>query len=199
MNSSSRPDSIGFPFEGWGTKLQNASLFAALAHGLKGQTRKYTGDPYIVHPLEVLEIYYDFAREKVDEDVACACVLHDVIEDTDFTYEDIVRMFGYQVAEYVLQLTDVFTPENCPNLNRKTRKELEADRIGSISIRAQQIKVCDLISNTKDIVANAEKPFAFMYLEEKMNVLNQLSPLPYNMLGVAKKQVFDLLAQLEAK
>ena len=74
-------------------QLDKAIQFATKAH--EGQTRKYTGEPYIVHPLSVMEIV-----KTVDhtEEMLMAAVLHDTVEDTDVTLQDIDREFGPVVA-----------------------------------------------------------------------------------------------------
>ena len=67
-------------------KLKKAIEFATKAH--EGQVRKYTGEPYIVHPLEVAEIVKTVEHT---EEMLMAAVLHDTVEDTDTTIEDIDR------------------------------------------------------------------------------------------------------------
>ena len=78
------------------TKLiQKAYNYALLKHG--DQKRK-SGEPYIVHPTNVA---YTIAELGLDEQTICAALLHDVVEDTDATYEDIDKEFGTEVAEMV--------------------------------------------------------------------------------------------------
>lgn len=71
-------------------------------------------------------------------------------------------------------LTDVYTSERHPELNRATRKGLERDRLAKASLQAQLIKVADLISNTRSIVAEDPK-FAVTYLQEKAALLRCFS------------------------
>ena len=78
--------------------FEKAIIFAAKAHS--GQKRKGTDIPFMIHPLEVASIV---AGITPDEEMMCAAVLHDVIEDCrDVTGEDIRREFGDKVADYVL-------------------------------------------------------------------------------------------------
>ncbi len=77
-------------------KLNDAILYAAQMHS--GQLRKGTNLPYIVHPMEVLNI---LIRMNAHEELLMAGVLHDVVEDTDATIEDIAERFGNTVAELV--------------------------------------------------------------------------------------------------
>ena len=93
-------------------KLQEAIEFATEAHG--DQKRKYTGEPYITHPIAVMEIVREVPHT---EEMLMAAVLHDTVEDTPVTIEDIKTKFGTKVAELVDGLTDVSRPEHG---NRKT-------------------------------------------------------------------------------
>lgn len=81
--------------------IDQAIRYAALVH--KGQIRKGSGQPYIFHPLEVLHLV---SLMTLDDDILCAAVLHDAIEDTDATYEDIRREFGEHVAKLVSYETE---------------------------------------------------------------------------------------------
>ncbi|MGN6820566.1 MAG: HD domain-containing protein [Sphingomonas sp.] len=147
-------------------KLNEAIAFAALAHS--GQVRKYTGEPYIVHPIEVMQILYD-NLDAVSENELCAAVLHDVIEDTPVSLETIRERFGLEVASLVYELTE-------PKIegNRKFRKQAEAQRLAGVSWEAQTIKYADLISNTRSIVAH-DPNFAKLYLAEKAHLLSVMT------------------------
>ena len=82
------------------TKLiMKAYNLAKEKHG--GQLRK-SGEPYIIHPLHVA---YTIAEIGLDESTICAAILHDVVEDTDVTNEDLVEMFGTEIAEMVAGVT----------------------------------------------------------------------------------------------
>ena len=78
--------------------IERAEVFAVQAHG--PQKRKYTGEPYIVHPIEVMNIVKT-VKDKTDAMLAAA-LLHDVIEDTEATYDDVLVNFGPLVADFVL-------------------------------------------------------------------------------------------------
>jgi guanosine-3',5'-bis(diphosphate) 3'-pyrophosphohydrolase len=143
--------------------LDEAISFAALAHA--GQLRKYTGEPYIVHPIEVMSIVH---RHGGTEEMKIAAVLHDVVEDCSFSLDTIRRFFGNVVEELVDGLTDQFTKENYPELNRDERKARERERLAGSLPMVQTIKYADLISNTASIVAH-DKNFARKYLLLVMN------------------------------
>lgn len=145
-------------------RIEQATEFATKAH--TGQKRKYTGDDYIVHPIAVAKLV---AEKGGNEDQIVAALLHDTVEDTDVTYMDVYDAFGHEVAALVLQLTDVFTHEAYPELNRAIRKGMEADRLAEVSDEAKLIKLCDMINNTSTIVEHDPK-FAEVYLVEKAHL-----------------------------
>jgi hypothetical protein len=150
-------------------QLDQAIAFAAVAHG--GQVRKYDGLPYIVHPLRVMTILHETAS-IVTEDQLVAAVLHDVVEDTPVSIETIERRFGSAVAAMVFDLTDQFVLPS--QGNRAARKQLERERLATISAQAQDIKLADLIDNTSSIAAN-DPGFARTYLREKELVLEVMN------------------------
>lgn len=81
-----------------------AHAFATDAHGDIDQRRKYTGEPYIVHPIAVAELVRSVPHTP---EMIAAALLHDVVEDTPVTIEGIETEFGARVAELVGWLTDV--------------------------------------------------------------------------------------------
>lgn len=135
-----------------------------------GQTRKYTGEPYSNHPMAVAVMLMGAGYP----DLAPAALLHDVVEDTPLTLHFIESHFGYEITSLVQQLTNVYTKENYPKLNREQRFQLELGRLSNITAEAQTIKYVDLIDNTKSIVDN-DPDFALVYLSEKVRVLNKLT------------------------
>lgn len=163
------------------TKLFDAIEFAMEAH--YGQTRKYDGLPYIVHPIAVMTILREYTE---DEDLLIAAVLHDTVEDTAVTLEDIENHFGYRVSDIVYGLTDIYTKEAYPEYNRAQRKRLEALRLGNEVYEVQLIKVCDITHNTSDIV-KADPGFAKKYVEEKKFLLEQLTKAPVAIIERAKR------------
>ena len=161
-------------------QLDKAIQFATKAH--EGQTRKYTGEPYIVHPLSVMEIV-----KTVDhtEEMLMAAVLHDTVEDTDVTLQDIDREFGPVVAQLVEELTDVSKPEDG---NRAFRKGLDRDHSPQASAQGQTIKIADLLDNTKSITEHDEH-FAKVYMKEKALLLQILDKADKILLKKAQKKV----------
>ncbi len=154
---------------------RQASLlgFCTLHH--HPQKRKYTGEPYHFHLRSVANMADRQCRFGYEIGLC-----HDLLEDTECTegelFNALVR-FGYTeneakfITERVVDLTDVYTHDNYPHLNRYIRKSLEAKRLHKIHPDSQTVKYCDLIDNTSSIVEH-DKGFAVKYLEEKKTILN---------------------------
>jgi len=146
--------------------LDWAIEFARDAH--RNQKRKYTGVPYIEHPIAVMEIVKTVPTHTPE--MLVAAVLHDTVEDTHVSIHDIHMEFGYDVSELVSHLTDISTPEDG---NRLKRKRKDAQWYAQGSAEAQTIKVADFIDNTRDIAQHAPK-FWETYKMEKLYALDLL-------------------------
>jgi len=144
-------------------RVHDAVAFAAKAHSLARQVRKYTGEPYIVHPIDVMMTVTEAV--EYDQFMLTAAVLHDVVEDTEVTLQEVEAHFGPTVAKLVDELTEPDWPGN-----RKARKAAERGRLAQISPAAQTVKLADLISNSKTIVS-LDPDFAKVYLREKAAIL----------------------------
>ena len=144
-----------------------AKEFATLAHEKVGQKRKYTGEPYINHPAAVVELVRGVKHTNA---MLCAAWLHDTVEDCGISLDEIERIFGFEVASLVDQLTDVSKPSDG---NRATRKAIDRDHIAKATPEAKTIKLADLIDNTHSIVER-DPSFARVYLKEKMLLLEVL-------------------------
>jgi GTP diphosphokinase / guanosine-3',5'-bis(diphosphate) 3'-diphosphatase len=119
-----------------------AALFAAEKHS--GQRRKGTAaEPYVNHLL-VAELVSS-ALSEPDTNLVIAALLHDTIEDTDVTKEELVHAFGPAVADLVVEVTDD------KSLPKAERKRLQIVNASNISVRAQAIKLADKISNLRAI------------------------------------------------
>jgi len=146
--------------------VQKAIFFATQAHA--GQTRKYTGEPYVNHPVEVMQLV---STVTDDPEILAAAVLHDVVEDTPATIMNIRIGFNSRVAELVDDLTDVSKPEDG---NRALRKELDRQHTAKASPDAKTIKLADLISNSRSIMKD-DPNFAKVYMKEKAALLEVLT------------------------
>lgn len=136
--------------------------FVMCAHRL--QPRKYTREPYLNHLTEVATA---LVKANAPAHVVQAAFLHDVLEDTDVTEEELRQWFHEDVVTLVLEVTDVSKPEDG---NRKVRKEIDRQHLAKTSDWGASIKLADLISNTKSIAAH-DPNFAKVYLAEKERVL----------------------------
>lgn len=161
-------------------KLQEAIEFATEAHG--DQKRKYTGEPYITHPIAVMEIVREVPHT---DEMLVAAVLHDTVEDTPVTLEEIKTKFGTKVAELVDGLTDVSRPEHG---NRKTRKALDRAHLAKQNAEVQTIKLADLIHNTMSI-GLYDPHFYKVYKEEKIRILDVLKLGNQTLMHRAQQQV----------
>jgi (p)ppGpp synthase/HD superfamily hydrolase len=164
------------------TLEERARVFATAAHAAVGQLRKYTNEPYIVHPAEVVEI---LKTRPHDPEMVAAAWLHDVVEDTGVTIELIRAEFGSEVSDLVGWLTDVSRPDHG---NRAARKAVDRAHTAAAPAEAQTIKLCDLISNTRSIVEHDPK-FAETYLAEKRLLLEVMTKADPALLIMAREQI----------
>ncbi len=137
--------------------------FAMEAH--KDQKRKYTNEPYFTHLSQVSGLVSTVSSDNLSISVAW---LHDCMEDCGITYETLLDKFGMYVADGVKLLSDM------EEGNRETRKELSRERLKDAPKWIQDIKLCDLISNTSSI-AQHDPEFTKKYLEEKRLLLTVLT------------------------
>jgi hypothetical protein len=147
--------------------IESARTFATSAHQRIGQLRKYNNQPYDVHLHAVAKLV---ASVTDDPEMIAAAWLHDTVEDTSATLDDIAENFGTAVAELVEFLTDVSMPSDG---NRAVRKSIDCDHSAQASARAKTVKLADLIDNCKDIAAHDER-FARVYLVEMGALLKVL-------------------------
>lgn len=144
----------------------DAMVFARDAH--KDQVRKYTGEPYFNHLAEVVAISMSvgWQASMIHPDrVMAVAWLHDVVEDCNIALIDIEIIFGADVANGVLFLTDIETG------NRAQRKEEARARLSSAPGWIQTIKCADLISNATSIIKHDPK-FAPVFCSEAVMLLD---------------------------
>jgi guanosine-3',5'-bis(diphosphate) 3'-pyrophosphohydrolase len=123
-----------------------AAQFAAHKH--RDQRRKdVKATPYINHPISLAEVLHKDGGVR-DPIVIAAALLHDTIEDTRTTYDELRGMFGPPVADVVVEVTDV------KFLGKESRKRLQVAKAGRASERARQVKLADKICNLRDILAS---------------------------------------------
>mgnify|MGYP003646864550 FL=1 len=148
-------------------RTQPALTYATAAHAAIGQRRKYTDQPYIVHPIRVADIVDLYGGT---DEMIMAAYLHDVVEDTAVSIADILDMFGTDVALIVDGLTDVSVPEDG---NRAVRKAIDRVHSADASYEAQFVKCADIIDNASDIGDN-DPSFNVVYRKEMVLLLEVL-------------------------
>lgn len=128
--------------------IDKAIRFAASAH--KGQTRKAGNQPYIFHPLEVLNVV---STMTLDEDILCAAVLHDTVEDTDTSIVDIRKEFGDHVAKLVYYDSEDKRTDMKPEDSWKLRKQGTIDVLNDVDdIGGKMVCLGDKISNLRSFL-----------------------------------------------
>ena len=124
-------------------RLIFALTFAAHKH--RDQRRKdIAASPYINHPIALANVLANEAH-VADENVLIAAILHDTIEDTDTTEEELLCTFGREITDMVLEVTDD------TSLPKAERKRLQVAGAGRISHGAKLVKLADKICNLRDI------------------------------------------------
>ena len=126
--------------------LLHAARFAAERHA--GQVRKGAhSEPYINHPLEVADLIANVGC-VTDLDILLAGLLHDTVEDTGTTADELTERFGETVCGYVLEVSDD------KDLPKARRKELQIEHAPHLSPGAKVVKLADKISNIRDVIEN---------------------------------------------
>lgn len=172
--------------------------FAQRAHN--GQVRKYTNEPYIIHPIRVMEMCRPYTENIA---VLAAALLHDVLEDTavnrealgDFLLSELSYPMASATLNIVEELTDIYTKSNFPDLNRKTRKLKEMQRLTLTSADAQTIKYADIIDNAE--ITTQDPDFATIYLRECKQLLENMTKGNPELRKSAMKKITESLISLK--
>jgi GTP diphosphokinase / guanosine-3',5'-bis(diphosphate) 3'-diphosphatase len=128
--------------EGVGLILKAAG-FAAEKH--RRQTRKDPeASPYINHPISVATVLWHEADIR-DLTAIASALLHDTVEDTDATIEELTREFGATIASVVGEVSDD------KSLPKEARKRAQVDHAPHLSLAAQRVKIADKICNLRDV------------------------------------------------
>lgn len=160
-----------------------AKFVATTAHA--GQTRKFSGLPYITHPAGVVAFLEKF---NVGENILAAAWCHDVIEDTSITYESLELVIGTQVTDIVQELTNYKFPEGT---SRVTEYWANVMRLVQASHQAQTGKCGDVYDNCKDVYAQ-DPVYGARFIAEKFFLVRLL----YLAQGDVRQAVLNLLADV---
>ena len=128
------------------TLLDRAIMFAVKAHA--GTERRGKGFPYIVHPMEAVEIV---ATITPDQELLAAAALHDTVEDTDVTIQQIRAEFGDRIASLVGAETDVVIDGKSEQDSWHDRKRAAINRLSKASRDAKIVAMGDKLSNMRAI------------------------------------------------
>lgn len=131
------------------SKEEQRSLCDAIQYAIekhKGQKRKFSGEPYVCHPIRVMS---DLAKFQFPIPVLIAGVLHDTIEDTDATEEEIAKLFGNEVASIVKEVTN-----DKAKLKEMGKTAYLAEKVANLSRSALAVKFADRKDNLSDIGSN---------------------------------------------
>ena len=161
-------------------RLLDVFHFAHTAHD--GQKRKYTGEDYIVHPMAVSKLVKEHGGSKVQQ---AAALLHDVVEDTQYTLADINANFGHEVTTLVQWLTDTSRPEDG---NRKIRKEIDRKRLAEAPAEAQFIKLADMLDNSETIF-QFDPSFATVFKREMQLLVESMTNVVGSSMWIEAKKV----------
>jgi guanosine-3',5'-bis(diphosphate) 3'-pyrophosphohydrolase len=129
--------------------LLKATEFAAHKH--RDQRRKNAdASPYINHPIALANVLCNEAG-ITDPVILAAALLHDTLEDTETSYEEIRGQFGEQIADVVVEVTDTKW------LSTQARKRLQVSKAQHASTQARAVKIADKICNLRDILGSPPK------------------------------------------
>ncbi|MEJ2362582.1 MAG: HD domain-containing protein [Gammaproteobacteria bacterium] len=162
--------------------LLKALSFAAHKH--KDQRRKDPeASPYINHPISLANILCNEAH-ITDIDVICAALLHDTVEDTETTPEELEQEFGQDIKSIVMEVTDD------KDLPSHERKRLQIEHAEHASDKAKLVKLADKISNLRDVANNSPPSWS---LERRQKYFDWAKAVIDQLRGVhpALESVFD--------
>jgi (p)ppGpp synthase/HD superfamily hydrolase len=146
--------------------IDDAFKFMKTKHGI--QERK-TGGYYFEHPRRVASLVIRFKDSYRIEDLLIAALLHDTLEDTTATYEQIEDKFGTMIASIVLELTS----DKTKTLTNQNKKEYLADKMINMSSYALVIKLCDRLDNIADL-DQTDEIFRKRYIEETIYLMDEI-------------------------
>lgn len=148
--------------------VEHASVFAKAVH--RKQIRKLSGDPYWFHLQRVAKTVEDY---NLGEYMICAAWLHDTIEDTGVTEEQLRATFPDEIVDLVVEMTDVVQKKDG---NRAFRHKLKLARLATISDNGQTLKLADRIDNFDDYLKDDPDYLEAVYgpeTEDLLKVLNR--------------------------
>jgi (p)ppGpp synthase/HD superfamily hydrolase len=147
-------------------RITQAADFAARKH-IAQRRKGERAEPYINHLTEVAALLAE-ATDGLDPVLVMGGLLHDTLEDTDATYDDLAQLFGPEVASLVAEVTDD------KSLPQKERKRLQVEHTPSISRRAKLLKIADKTSNLRGLVASPPSGWSHERLADYVDWADQV-------------------------
>lgn len=164
--------------------LEKAIIFATEKHN--GQIRKGDGRPYILHPLSVMQHLYKYKQSKNINMLAVSTILHDLLEDTDTTYEEILNLFGVQVLSIVVELTS-----DKQKIEEIGKAPYLLGKMVAMSNYALVIKLCDRLDNILDMKSMSDD-FRNKYINQTNFILNGLEESSRGLSKTHKKLIKEI-------
>lgn len=166
------------------SEIVKAIEFMRKAHA--GQFRKDGITPYEVHPIRVTATAM---LHNICSDVTlCAILLHDTIEDCGVTYEQLVFLFGSEVANLVLELSN--PSKGRKDLTREQRKALDREHLSTVSHEAKVVKLLDRLDNISD-VGSCSPEFIRLYCKETELLLEKIQDADLDIAAIIR----DVIAE----
>jgi guanosine-3',5'-bis(diphosphate) 3'-pyrophosphohydrolase len=167
--------------------LLKALAFAAHKH--RDQRRKDPeASPYINHPIALADVLVNEGG-VTDVEVLCAALLHDTVEDTATTPDELAEAFGARIAGIVAEVTDD------TRLPKAERKRLQIEHAGALSAQAKLVKLADKICNLRDV---AQRPPASWDLQRRREYFDWAKRVVEGLRGVPSEEVRRLEAAFDA-
>lgn len=145
--------------------ISKAKCYATTKHN--GQFRKFTHEQYINHPLRVAQNVLRYSDDNNLTEMIVAAILHDTVEDTDATPEEIASLFGSGVERLVNELTSK------PGITKEEKPSYLATKMSKMSNCALTIKLADRLDNVSDL-KNASENFRVRYQKETITIISSL-------------------------
>jgi (p)ppGpp synthase/HD superfamily hydrolase len=173
-------------------RILAAARFAAEKH-VQQKRKGALGEPYLNHLVEVADLVAA-SNEELDTELVMAAFLHDVIEDTSVTFQELENLFGRDVADLVAEVTDD------KSLSKEMRKHLQVQNAHKKSERAQTLKLADKISNLRSILVSPPQGWNLerrqQYFEWARQVVVGLKA-PNRFLKAEFDKTYAMISQLE--
>ena len=146
--------------------VRKAKAYSREKH--EGQIRKFENKPYFIHPKRVAHILYQFKESKNIDLLVAVCYLHDVVEDTTTTIQDIKKEFGSFIANLVKELTS-----DASRIEEVGKEEYLARKMIAMSSYALSIKLADRLDNVNRLQWQP-KSFSDKYIKQTRYIVDRL-------------------------